>query len=564
MARWLKQSTSVDVPIGPFVNSTDGFTAETGLTLTQPDIRLKKNAGAWAQKAAAQTLSHEENGYYEVTLDATDTNTLGLLRLAVNETGALPVWEDFLVVPVNVWDSFFGADKLQVHADEITAGLITADAIATGAIDADSIAADAITAAKIADGAIDAATFAAGAINAAAIASDAITDAKVASDVTIASVTGAVGSVTGAVGSVTGAVGSIAAGGITAASFAANAINAAKLDPDVTTELQAGLATAAALAVVDGIVDDILVDTGTTLQAELDGIQADTEDIQTRLPAALVNGRMNSNVAAISDDAPAADNLETMLDGTGGQVLSLKQLNVVNSTGTAIVASSSGSNGHGIDASGNGTGEGLKATGGATGHGIEAVGGAIGMRIAGGSNVGLAIDSGTGQAGIEVTALSGDTPAIAAFGSGSGAGVFAQGGGSTGAGIEARGGNSGAGILAAGGGTAGDGISAAGDGDGDGMRLTPGSTSGNVALRSSDFSAAVATDGGNSATSFKTTLTQAEDDHWKDAFLRITSGDLHGQVKKVSAYNGTTKFITLIGGFTDIPADAVTFDLVNE
>jgi len=34
-------------------------------------------------------------------------------------------------------------------------------------------------------------------------------------------------------------------------------------------------------------INDILTDTGTTLQAEVDGIQADTEDIQTRLPAAL-------------------------------------------------------------------------------------------------------------------------------------------------------------------------------------------------------------------------------------------------------------------------------------
>lgn len=119
MARWVKQSTSADVPIGPFVDPTDGFTAETALTLTQPDIRLKKNAGAWAQKNAAQTLSHEENGYYEVTLDATDTNTLGLLRLAVNESGALPVFEDFLVVPANVYDSFFSTDLLQVDATQI-------------------------------------------------------------------------------------------------------------------------------------------------------------------------------------------------------------------------------------------------------------------------------------------------------------------------------------------------------------------------------------------------------------------------------------------------------------
>lgn len=114
MPRWLKQSTSVDVPIGPFVDQTDGFTAESALTVTQPDIRLKKNAAAWAQKNAAQTLSHEENGYYEVTLDATDTNTLGLLRLAVNESGALPIFEDFLVVPANIYDSFFSTDFLQV------------------------------------------------------------------------------------------------------------------------------------------------------------------------------------------------------------------------------------------------------------------------------------------------------------------------------------------------------------------------------------------------------------------------------------------------------------------
>jgi hypothetical protein len=178
MARWLKQSTSVDVPIGPFLDASDGVTAETGLTITQPDIRLKKNGGAWAQKAAAQTLSHEENGYYEVTLDATDTNTLGLLRLAVAESGALPIWEDFLVLPANVYDALVsGSDALQVHTNEITNGLIVE------------------------------ATF----------ANNAITDAKVAADVTIASVTGAVGSVTGnvggnvagSVGSVTGAVGSV-------------------------------------------------------------------------------------------------------------------------------------------------------------------------------------------------------------------------------------------------------------------------------------------------------------------------------------------------------------------
>jgi hypothetical protein len=58
---------------------------------------------------------------------------------------------------------------------------------------------------------------------------------------------------------------------------------------------------------VKTVVDAILVDTGTTLQAELDGIQADTEDIQTRLPAALVNSRMDSTIDATGFEAAAVD-----------------------------------------------------------------------------------------------------------------------------------------------------------------------------------------------------------------------------------------------------------------
>lgn len=128
MARWLKQSTSVDLPIGPFLDSTDGVTAETALSLTQPDIRLKKNAANWAQKAAAQSLSHEENGFYEVTLDATDTNTLGHLRLAVFKAGACPVWEDFTVVPANIYDSLIaGSDLLDTEIST----LATASALST-------------------------------------------------------------------------------------------------------------------------------------------------------------------------------------------------------------------------------------------------------------------------------------------------------------------------------------------------------------------------------------------------------------------------------------------------
>jgi hypothetical protein len=165
---------------------------------------LSKNGGAFAQKSAAQTLTHGENGWYVANLSTTDTGTLGILIVAIHESGALPVWREFMVVPANVYDSIItGADTLQVDLQqwlgsvptglssgrvqvvlvEIAAGgVITSSSFVSGAITAAAIASDAITAAKIADGAIDAATFAAGAINAAAIATGAIDDDAVAAD----------------------------------------------------------------------------------------------------------------------------------------------------------------------------------------------------------------------------------------------------------------------------------------------------------------------------------------------------------------------------------------------
>jgi hypothetical protein len=52
---------------------------------------------------------------------------------------------------------------------------------------------------------------------------------------------------------------------------------------------------------VDTEVAAILEDTGTTLQAEIDGVQADTENIQTRIPAALNNGVMPADVQRVND-----------------------------------------------------------------------------------------------------------------------------------------------------------------------------------------------------------------------------------------------------------------------
>lgn len=105
----LKANTAVDVLIGPFVDDTDGKTAETGLTLAQADIKLSKNGQALTQKNDATAATHDASGYYNCELDATDTNTEGTLVLICSKSGALPVRHEFNVLAEAAYDSLFAA-----------------------------------------------------------------------------------------------------------------------------------------------------------------------------------------------------------------------------------------------------------------------------------------------------------------------------------------------------------------------------------------------------------------------------------------------------------------------
>jgi hypothetical protein len=124
MAQWIKQSTASTIKLGPFLDDTDGKTPKTGLTISQADIRLSKNGGAFAQSNNTAGATHNENGYYDVPLNTTDANTLGMLRVAVSKSSALPVWQDFMVVPANVWDSMFGASTLNVNVSTLSSGAV--------------------------------------------------------------------------------------------------------------------------------------------------------------------------------------------------------------------------------------------------------------------------------------------------------------------------------------------------------------------------------------------------------------------------------------------------------
>ena len=106
---YLRANTAVDVLIGPFLDDSDGNTAETGLTVSQADVRLSKNGQNMAQKNDANACTHDEIGYYNCPLDTTDTNTEGQLTLCVHESGALAVRMDFQILSEAAWDSMNAA-----------------------------------------------------------------------------------------------------------------------------------------------------------------------------------------------------------------------------------------------------------------------------------------------------------------------------------------------------------------------------------------------------------------------------------------------------------------------
>lgn len=124
---YLKQSTAVDVMLGPFVDDTDGKTTEEALTLSQADLQLSKNGGAAAQKNDATSATHRYGGNYMVDLNTTDTNTLGHLRLMCKESGALPVVADFMVVTANWYDTMCSTDQLDVNVTNVAGTAQTAN-----------------------------------------------------------------------------------------------------------------------------------------------------------------------------------------------------------------------------------------------------------------------------------------------------------------------------------------------------------------------------------------------------------------------------------------------------
>lgn len=288
----LRQSTaSQEIPLGYFVDSTDGNTEETGLTIANTDIKIWKTGATTLANKNSGGATHISNGIYYAVLDATDTDTIGPLRVFVHVSGALPVKVDCTVLDEAIYDQMFGTTAFATAAavadavwDEATTGHTTAGTFGEQcATDIDAILVDTGT---TLDGRLPAALVS---------------------------------------GRIDASVGAMAANVLTASAINADAITAAKLAADVTTELQSGLATAASIAalnnlsaaqvnaeVVDALATDTYAEPG-------QGAPAATTSLAAKINYLYKNWRNRKTQTATTwslyaDDATTVDQKSTVAD----------------------------------------------------------------------------------------------------------------------------------------------------------------------------------------------------------------------------------------------------------
>lgn len=118
MTIFLRKSTaSQEVMLGPFLDDTDGKTAETALSIANTDIKIWK-AGATSEVSKnSGGATHIASGRYYCVLDATDTNTLGGGEINVHIAGALPTKLRFCILSAEVYDAFIGGTGTGIRAD---------------------------------------------------------------------------------------------------------------------------------------------------------------------------------------------------------------------------------------------------------------------------------------------------------------------------------------------------------------------------------------------------------------------------------------------------------------
>ena len=223
---WAKQSTAATLIVGPVLDSTGAEYTSAVIG----DLSISKNGGTLTALASAATLTHIANGQYTLMMTTGNLDTLGRAQITCNKSTYQMPPIGLVVVPAMVFDSMvLGTDVLQSDVTQFggTAGTFAAG-IPTAVLDSAAILA-------VADQVWDEAT------------SGHTTAGTYGGRIVRATNSNTEVQITGS-NHIAADIHDLQSGVITAGDFAANSITASALATDAVTEIQSGLATAAALA----------------------------------------------------------------------------------------------------------------------------------------------------------------------------------------------------------------------------------------------------------------------------------------------------------------------------
>jgi hypothetical protein len=123
-----RQSTALELAIGPVLDA-DGVAVTGGVV---GDFKLKKTTGNFAALNGSATLTHVSAGIYDLVLTTSDTDTVGLCAVAIDDTtnGCATVY--IQVIEEAVYDALFAASA---------AGFASITALASAQTDLDTLTA---------------------------------------------------------------------------------------------------------------------------------------------------------------------------------------------------------------------------------------------------------------------------------------------------------------------------------------------------------------------------------------------------------------------------------------
>lgn len=118
----LRQSTSIDIRMGPFVDVTDGVTPETGITIGAADQAevLKDNGAATVAMTGTLAAVTGADGWYDYTVQTGDVDTVGEVVFVLQDSSeCLPVHVRGYVVEEAVYDALYEAGAA-IHTAELS------------------------------------------------------------------------------------------------------------------------------------------------------------------------------------------------------------------------------------------------------------------------------------------------------------------------------------------------------------------------------------------------------------------------------------------------------------